>query len=171
VPEFRRLPKPKRGEFAENAIRKDFLPSEIEAIRRALAPAAKEEATSRKVSGRSAVDAGDTRDKIGAFAGVSGRTIEKIAAVVKAAEGMQQSRHLHKASAAKHDDPVKQQARNVQKKTGLGQLIVNDQSSHADKQLIVYQHSRAVKMALGLYLVGARSARRREVHPGPAIAR
>ncbi len=31
-------------------------------------------------------DAGKTRDKIGSFAGVSGRTVEKIAAVVEAAE-------------------------------------------------------------------------------------
>ena len=46
----------------------------------------KEEATSRKLSGRSASDGGDARDKIGAFAGVSGRTVEKIAAVVKAAQ-------------------------------------------------------------------------------------
>jgi len=31
-------------------------------------------------------DAGETRDKIGAFAGVSGRTVQKIAAVLEAAE-------------------------------------------------------------------------------------
>jgi N6-adenosine-specific RNA methylase IME4 len=75
-----------RGELAENAARKDFLPSEIEAIRRALAPVERAAATSRKVSGRSATDAGEARDKIGAFAGVSGRTVEKIAAIVEAAE-------------------------------------------------------------------------------------
>jgi N6-adenosine-specific RNA methylase IME4 len=75
-----------RGEFAENAYRKNFLPSEIEAIRRAMAPAetaaAKERKSSRKLSGTGI----DTRDKIGAFAGVSGRQVEKIAAVVAAAE-------------------------------------------------------------------------------------
>ena len=75
-----------RGEFAENADRKDFLPSEIDAIRRAMEPAAQEQATSRKLSGKSAPDKGDTRDKIGEFAGVSGRTVEKIAKVVAAAE-------------------------------------------------------------------------------------
>jgi N6-adenosine-specific RNA methylase IME4 len=75
-----------RGELAENAQRKDFLPSEIDAIRRALEPAVREEATSRKLSGRSASNGGDTRDKIGAFAGVSGRQVEKIAKVVEAAE-------------------------------------------------------------------------------------
>lgn len=75
-----------RGEFAENAIRKDFLPSEIDAIRRTLEPAERAAATSRKVSGRSSDQAGETRDRIGAFAGVSGRTVEKIAAIVAAAE-------------------------------------------------------------------------------------
>src|SRR5271166_1963273 len=39
------------GEFAENAERKDFLPSEIEAIRRAMAPAEKAAAKERQVSG------------------------------------------------------------------------------------------------------------------------
>ena len=37
-----------RGEFAENAFRKDFLPSEIEAIRRALEPHEKESAKERQ---------------------------------------------------------------------------------------------------------------------------
>ena len=36
-----------RGEFAENAEREDFLPSEIEAIRRALLPKEKEAAKER----------------------------------------------------------------------------------------------------------------------------
>jgi ParB-like chromosome segregation protein Spo0J len=87
-----------RGELAENAERKDFLPSEIDAIRRALEPIEKAAAKARMSEGggdqRSAdrvgkistPDAGKTRDKIGAFAGVSGRTVEKIAAVVDAAE-------------------------------------------------------------------------------------
>jgi hypothetical protein len=56
------------------------------AIRRVLEPAEKRAATFRKVSGRSASDSGDSRDKIAAFAGVSGRTLEKIAAVCEAAE-------------------------------------------------------------------------------------
>jgi N6-adenosine-specific RNA methylase IME4 len=74
-----------RGELAENAERKDFLPSEIEAIRRAMAPeiaAQAKERQSRKVSGTGE----ETRDRIGTFAGVSGRTVEKIAKVVAAAE-------------------------------------------------------------------------------------
>jgi N6-adenosine-specific RNA methylase IME4/ParB-like chromosome segregation protein Spo0J len=87
-----------RGEFAENAIRKDFLPSEIDAIRRAMEPIEKAAAKERMSEGGgdqrspdrvgkiSTPDVGKTRDKIGAFAGVSGRTVEKIAAVVEAAE-------------------------------------------------------------------------------------
>jgi hypothetical protein len=80
-----------RGELAENADRKDFLPSEIDAIRRALMPveaaAAKERILAGKPSGNfPGAASGRARDKVGAFAGVSGRTVEKIAKVVAAAE-------------------------------------------------------------------------------------
>ncbi len=69
-----------RGEFAENAIRKDFLPSEIDAIRVALAPREKAAATERMTLGKVSTGStsGKTRDKVGSFAGVSGRTVEKI---------------------------------------------------------------------------------------------
>lgn len=77
-----------KGEYAENAERKDFLPSEIEAIRRAMTPvvATPVGRPSGKVETFHNSEAGKTRDKIGNFAGVSGRTVEKIAAVVEAAE-------------------------------------------------------------------------------------
>ena len=77
-----------RGELAENADRKDFLPSEIDAIRRALEPVEKAAAKERETLGKVSLgsEPGRARDKIGAFAGVSGRTVEKIAAVVAAAE-------------------------------------------------------------------------------------
>jgi N6-adenosine-specific RNA methylase IME4 len=78
-----------RGELAENAERKDFLPSEIEAIRRAMAPMIATPSgrpPTQKVETFHNNGAGKTRDKIGAFAGVSGRTVEKIAKVVAAAE-------------------------------------------------------------------------------------
>jgi ParB-like chromosome segregation protein Spo0J len=82
-----------RGELAENAERKDFLPSEIEAIRRALEPiekAAAKERMSEGGKGGKVSQPSDgpvrARDKIGALAGVSGRTVEKIAAIVAAAE-------------------------------------------------------------------------------------
>jgi len=74
-----------RGEFAENAIRKSFLPSEIDAIRRAMEPIEKEAARERMTLAKVSLGSGRTSDKIGNFAGVSGRTVEKIAKVVDAA--------------------------------------------------------------------------------------
>jgi len=78
-----------RGELAENAQRKDFLPSEIDSIRRAVEPIEKAAARERmSEGGKGAKFSQPSRatDKIGAFAGVSGRTVEKIKAVVEAAE-------------------------------------------------------------------------------------
>jgi N6-adenosine-specific RNA methylase IME4 len=85
-----------RGELSENAHRKDFLPSEIDAIRRAVEPLERAAAKERmREGGRMKVRNGSspsnerapqTRDRIGAFAGVSGKTVEKIAAIVDAAE-------------------------------------------------------------------------------------
>jgi N6-adenosine-specific RNA methylase IME4 len=78
-----------RGELAENADRKDFLPSEIEAIRRALALSIAAETPRGRPSNKREIFplfGGRARDKLGAFAGVSGRTVQKIAAVVAAAE-------------------------------------------------------------------------------------
>jgi ParB-like chromosome segregation protein Spo0J len=75
-----------KGEYAENAHRKDFLPSEIDAIRRALEPEEKVAAKERMTLGKVCTGSTKTRDKIGEFAGVSGETVRKIAAVVKAAE-------------------------------------------------------------------------------------
>lgn len=74
-----------RGEFDENTVRKDFNPSEIAAIAKALRPKEEAEAKerqSRKVSGTGE----ETRDRIARRTGVSGRTVEKIEAVVEAAE-------------------------------------------------------------------------------------
>jgi N6-adenosine-specific RNA methylase IME4 len=87
-----------KGEFAENAHRKDFLPSEIDAIRRAIEPYEKKAAKERqrqhgntapgrkKHSGKVAPSVGRTRDKVSAFAGISGRTLEKIRAIIGAAK-------------------------------------------------------------------------------------
>jgi N6-adenosine-specific RNA methylase IME4/ParB-like chromosome segregation protein Spo0J len=81
-----------RGELAENSDRLNFLPSEIEAIRRTLEPiekaAAKARQGARNDLRENFPDVGEqrARDRIGAFAGVSGRTVEKIAAIVEAAE-------------------------------------------------------------------------------------
>src|SRR2546428_8697036 len=83
------------AEFAENTERKDFTWSEAVEIKRAIEPVEKAAAKERQVEGgRSGGKAGGklpqastgkSRDKIGAFAGVSGRTVDKIAAVVAAA--------------------------------------------------------------------------------------
>lgn len=81
-----------RGEFAENMVRKAFTPTEEVAIYRAMAPEEKEAAAERA---RSRTDlresfppdeAGRTRDKVGAYVGKSGRTLEKQVAIVEAAE-------------------------------------------------------------------------------------
>ena len=81
-----------RGELAENIERQNFLPSEIDAIRRALEPIEKAAAKTRMSEGGKVGKlstpslAGKTRDKIGAFAGVSGRSVEHIREIVEAAE-------------------------------------------------------------------------------------
>jgi ParB family transcriptional regulator, chromosome partitioning protein len=83
-----------RGEFAENAYRKGFLPSEIDAIRRELEPVEKAAAEQRQKATRFGSGGGKfppptrgkTRDKVAAFGGISGRTLDNISAVMKAAE-------------------------------------------------------------------------------------
>ena len=81
-----------RAQLAENTMRKDFLPSETYEIFKSLLPeeqaAAKERMRKggrvRKLS-LPCDQTGQTRDKIAAFTGVSGKTAEKIAAVCQAA--------------------------------------------------------------------------------------
>lgn len=82
-----------RGELHENVVRKDFLPSEMAAIAKALSPAEREAAKERRAAnlpnqtGKFPVcDEGRSRDKVAAYVGVSGRTVEKTIAVVDAAE-------------------------------------------------------------------------------------
>jgi ParB-like chromosome segregation protein Spo0J len=80
-----------RGEFAENACRKDFSPSELVAIGEAVERLERERARIRQAHGgpRSGKlperETGDARDKTAALFGVSGRTYEKAKAVVAAA--------------------------------------------------------------------------------------
>jgi N6-adenosine-specific RNA methylase IME4 len=95
------LPFELQAEISENVFRKDWTPSEIDAIRRRCevllrAQAKKNQAAAGPSSGRGVkltgsgkfpeAVKGQTRDKIGAFAGLSGRTIQKIAAVMDAAK-------------------------------------------------------------------------------------
>lgn len=81
----------RKGEAAENAYRKNFLPTEIAAIAASLW-----EAETRHARDRQGVrtdlgenvpeeDRGRVRDRVAAFVGISGRTLEKIFAVVNAA--------------------------------------------------------------------------------------
>jgi N6-adenosine-specific RNA methylase IME4 len=81
-----------RGEVAENVFRQDFRPSEMVAIAKALEPLLRKEAKARQgartdlpVNFRN-VEFGDTRDRLGASVGVSGRTLEKMMSIVEAAE-------------------------------------------------------------------------------------
>jgi N6-adenosine-specific RNA methylase IME4 len=89
---LRRLPRALRIEVEENLQRKDFPPSELAAVWRAIeahertaAKARQGERTDRH-AGNLSRRFGRARDKIGAVAGVSGRTLQKIVAVVAAAE-------------------------------------------------------------------------------------
>ncbi len=78
-----------RGEFAENAFRKDFLPSELDAIRRALEPLERAAARKRMSEGGKGAKISQpyrSLDRIGSFAGLSGRSVEKIRAIMEAAE-------------------------------------------------------------------------------------
>jgi len=88
----------KRGEFDENAIRKNFTASEMVAVKRYYEPEIKAEAKKRQVSTlkkgiKKPVpeiyrngQKGDTRDTVAKFVGVSGRTLEKAEDIVEAAE-------------------------------------------------------------------------------------
>jgi ParB-like chromosome segregation protein Spo0J/N6-adenosine-specific RNA methylase IME4 len=81
-----------RGEVAENVFRQDFRPSEMVAIARALEPILRREAKARQGTRTDLrenfpdVDGGRARDKLEKYVGVSGRTLEKMMAIVEAAE-------------------------------------------------------------------------------------
>jgi N6-adenosine-specific RNA methylase IME4 len=85
-----------RGELAENALRKDFTPSEIVDIAATVEDEERKLAKARQLGalkrgGQKPVvenfhDGGKARDKVAAPLGISGRTLEKARAVVAAAE-------------------------------------------------------------------------------------
>jgi N6-adenosine-specific RNA methylase IME4/ParB-like chromosome segregation protein Spo0J len=81
-----------RGEAAENLVRKNFSPSEMVAIARALEPLLRREAKARQGRRNDLrekspdVEAGRVRDKLSECVGVSGRTLEKMMAIADAAE-------------------------------------------------------------------------------------
>ncbi len=86
-----------RGEAHENFVRKDLLPSEIVALKRAIEPLERREARQRQgeradlchpatVAECQRADLGDARDRISRCLGVGRTTIERAEAVVEAAE-------------------------------------------------------------------------------------
>jgi N6-adenosine-specific RNA methylase IME4/ParB-like chromosome segregation protein Spo0J len=82
-----------RGEAHENFIRKDLLPSEIVALKRAIEPLERREARSRQDtradlyhSATVAEGQADARDNVAHYLGVGRTTIERAEAVVEAAE-------------------------------------------------------------------------------------
>lgn len=79
-----------RGEAHENFVRKDLLPSEIVALKRAIEPLERREARLRQGTRADlchpAECQGDARDKIARYLGVGRTTIERAEAVLDAAE-------------------------------------------------------------------------------------
>ena len=82
-----------RGEAHENLARKDLLPSEIVALKRAIEPLERKEARQRQGArtdlGQPETNAecqGDARDKIARYLGVGRTTIDRAEAVIEAAE-------------------------------------------------------------------------------------
>jgi N6-adenosine-specific RNA methylase IME4 len=77
-----------RGEFAENAVRKDFTLSEAVAIKRALEPLERVKAKERMLAGKPSgkFPRGRALDNVARVVGKDRRTIEKAEAIVDAAE-------------------------------------------------------------------------------------
>ena len=75
-----------RGEAAENADRKNFTPTEQEAIATALRPLEEAAARERMTLGKVATGSARTRDRLAAYVGTSGRTLDKIHEIVQAAD-------------------------------------------------------------------------------------
>ena len=80
-----------RGEVAENTHRKDLTPSELVAVAQEVERREREEARQRKAHGGRAGklperQIGDTRDRVAAQLGISGKTYERAKSVVDAAE-------------------------------------------------------------------------------------
>ena len=83
-----------KGEYAENFARKDFTPSEMVAIKRAIEPSIREAAKERMLAGKPSAHCaegrGETREKVAGCLGVSRRKLKEAEAVVIAAEAKPQ---------------------------------------------------------------------------------
>ena len=82
------------GNLPKTPVRKDFTPSEIAAIAKVMRPIEEEKAHQRRLNGlrnqklvvENCHDEGKTRDMVARFTGISGRTLDKITAIVDAAD-------------------------------------------------------------------------------------
>jgi N6-adenosine-specific RNA methylase IME4 len=84
-----------RAEADENSARKDFTPSEAVAIHRDLAgPLATPVGRPNNGGNFPPIPRGKTRDKVAAYVGMSGRTLDKAVAVVEAADAEPELRDL-----------------------------------------------------------------------------
>ncbi len=139
-----------RGEAHENFVRKDLLPSEIVALKRAIEPLERKEARDRQghkadpchpatMAEGQRSSPGDTRDNIARYLGVGRTTIERAEAVVDAAEEapeeygylVQQMDRSGKVAGAYRRLEVLRQAKELnaappELPTGLFQVIVAD---------------------------------------------
>src|SRR5579871_278823 len=72
-----------RGEAHENFVRKDLLPSEIVALKRAIEPFERREARTRQGNRDASTtdDGGDARDRIARYLGVGRTTVDRAEAV------------------------------------------------------------------------------------------
>lgn len=77
-----------KGEFAENAFRKEFTASEMIAIKRAVEPIEHEQARERQLAGTPSEEsaAGRTSEHIASSLGISRDTLSKVETIVEAAE-------------------------------------------------------------------------------------
>jgi ParB family chromosome partitioning protein len=77
-----------KGEYAENAFRKEFTVSEMVAIKRAVEPLEREQAKERQLAGRPVEDSskGEVRERVASSLGVSHDTLSKAEDIVEAAE-------------------------------------------------------------------------------------
>ena len=116
-----------KGEFAENILRKDFTPSEMVAIKRAIEPSIREAAKARMLTGKPSAQCaegkGETREIISECLGISHRKLKEAEAVVIATEAkpqefsdlvekMDRSGNVHAA----HKELKKRMKREEQKK-------------------------------------------------------
>jgi N6-adenosine-specific RNA methylase IME4 len=134
-----------RGEFAENACRKDFTPSELVAIGREVERDERERAKEREREGGRRKgsgklpdpEKGDSRDKIAKQLGISGRTYEKARAVVEAAENepekfghlievLDRYRGVDRAHRALHCARDEERVLNLQPREGKFRTLVVD---------------------------------------------